>query len=316
MEKRALFYEMQKRRKAGIADAFEKRAQIRYNNIMRNYFSYPVGAGCLTNGFELNAFSESNIPRVYRHSHEFFELYLFLRGNAEFSIEERAVALAPYTLLLLPPGTAHSLRFLSEGEVYRRTVLWLAPDVLRRLAPAPLDAPLELRLNESDGADLERLLALLEGEQTRLERDFSAFEGRETVYADYIRLILTLVCRLRCGAAQETPFLRRAQGYVEAHLQDDLSAETVARALHMGKSHLMRRFSAEAGVPLHRYVLKLRLQKAKRLLSRGAGAQQAAGGAGFTEYTTFYKAFLREYGISPARYREGFSLTDAGEEAK
>ena len=75
---------------------------------MRNYFSYPVGAGCLTNGFELNAFSESNIPRVYRHSHEFFELYLFLCGNAEFSIEERAVALTPYTLLLLPPGTAHA----------------------------------------------------------------------------------------------------------------------------------------------------------------------------------------------------------------
>ncbi|HWQ06098.1 MAG TPA: AraC family transcriptional regulator [Feifaniaceae bacterium] len=280
---------------------------------MRNYFAYPVSASCLPNGFELNAFSENNIQRVYSHHHEFYELYLFLCGSAEFLIEGQATPLEPYTLLLIPPGRTHSLRFLESGSVYRRTVLWLSPELFCRLAPERWENPLELRLGDEDGADIERLLQLLEGEQSRLERDFSDFAGKETLFADYIRLMLVLIARLSTGGAADSAFLGRAQGYIEAHLMDDLSADAVARALHMGKSHLMRRFAREAGVSLHQYILKLRLQRAKRLLSRGVPAGEAASGAGFLDYTTFYKAFLREYGLSPSRFLGGFSVSPAGE---
>ena len=50
---------------------------------MRSYFTYPIGTACLPNGFELNSYAENNIRRVYRHHHEFYELYFFLSGNAE-----------------------------------------------------------------------------------------------------------------------------------------------------------------------------------------------------------------------------------------
>ncbi len=283
---------------------------------MRSYFTYPIGAACLPNGFELNSFAENNIRRVYRHRHEFYELYFFLAGHAEFLIEERAVPLEQNTLLLLPPDCSHSLRFLDETSGYRRSVLWVVPELLSRVSGEDWSESLELRLTKADGEIVGGLLSLLDAEQDRLERDFSAFEGRDTVYADYIRLIFIQLMRLREQSGGASAFLRRTQAYLTAHLAGDLRAETIASALHMGKTHLMRRFHAESGVSLHRTIVKLRLQRARRLLASGLGAAQSAAQAGFSEYTTFYKAFLREYGLSPSRFGEGFRTAQTMDETK
>lgn len=281
---------------------------------MKSYFTYPIGAACLPAGFELNSFAENNIRRVYRHHHEFTELYLFLNGRAEFLIENRAIPLQRNTLLLLPPGCSHSLLFLDEESAYQRTVLWIHPDLLARVSDADWSKPLELHLSEANGTILGRLLSLLNEEQDRIEQDFSEFEGRDTVFADYIRLIFIHLMRLREQSGAASAFLRRVETYFRAHLQEDLRAETVATALHMGKTHLMRRFHAESGVSLHQYIVKLRLQQARRLLARGVSAAASAAQAGFSEYTTFYKAFVREYGLSPSAFREGFRAAPSVED--
>lgn len=275
---------------------------------MRQYLTYPIGTACLPRGFELNSFTEHNIRRVYQHHHDFYELYFFLNGHAEFLIEDRAVGLSRHTLLLLPPGCLHSLRFLDDKSDYQRTVLWVVPELIGRIADGAWSEPVELHLSDADGAIIARLLSLLDEEQTRLERDFSEFEGRETVYAEYIRLIFIHLLRLREHGGGTSAFLRSAKAYIDAHLTDDLRAETIASALHMGKTHLMRRFHTESGISLHQYILKLRLQRARRLLSRGIGAVESANQSGFSDYTTFYKAFLREYGLTPSAYCVGFRI--------
>ncbi len=278
---------------------------------MRSYFTYPIGASCLPGGFELNSFAENNIRRVYRHRHEFFELYLFLSGQAEFLIEERVVPLKQNTLLLLPPDCSHSLRFLDETSAYQRTVLWVSPELMMRVSDEDWGEPLELQLTEAEGVIIGNLLFLLSVEQDRLERDFSDFAGRDSVYSDYIRLIFTQLSRIRIQGGGTSAFLRRVEAYIGAHLSGDLRADAIAGALHIGKSHLMRRFHAESGISLHQYIVKLRLQRARRLLARGVSAGDCAAQTGFSDYTTFYKAFAREYGFSPSRFCEGFRTAPA-----
>ena len=296
-------------------DTIEKRAHICYDTRMRNYFTYPIYASCLPNGFELNSFAANNIRRVYRHHHEFYELYFFLSGHAEFLLQDRVIALHNNTLLLIPPGYSHSLRFLDEDSVYQRSVLWIQPELLAGVSGEDWSEPLELRLSSADGVTIGQLLSLLDGEQTKLERDLSAFVGRDTVCADYIRLIFTQITRLRERSGNANAFLRRVQAYLSAHLSEDLRAETIAAALHMGKTHLMRRFHAESGVTLHQYIVKLRLQRARRLLSQGVGAGESAAQSGFSDYTTFYKAFVRTYGLSPSSFGEGFQIASTTGEA-
>ncbi len=286
----------------------ENHAFVCYDLHMRRYLTYPIGTACLPTGFELNSFSENNIRRVYRHHHDFYEMYLFLNGHAEFLIEERTVTLQRHTLLLVPPGYSHSLRFLDDESVYQRTVLWVVPELLNRISDGTWSEPVELHLSESDGATIEQLLSLLDDEQELLERDFSGFEGRDTVYADYIRLIFVHLMRLREHGGNTSAFLRNVKAYIDMRLTGDLRADTIAGALHTGKTHLMRRFHAESGVSLHQYILKLRLQHARRLLTRGSGAGESAAQSGFSEYTTFYKAFIREYGLSPSSFCEGFHI--------
>ena len=314
IENRALYF-LRNANYCGVSiDEIENRAHICYDTRMRSYFTYPIYASCLPNGFELNSFAANNIRRVFRHHHEFYELYFFLSGHAEFLLQDRAVDLQKNTLLLIPPDYSHSLRFLDEDSVYQRTVLWIQPELLAGVSGEDWSEPLELRLSEADGVTIGQLLSLLDGEQTKLEHDFSAFEGRDTVCADYIRLIFTQITRLRERSGNASAFLRRVQTYLSAHLLDDLRAETIAAALHMGKTHLMRRFHAEAGVTLHQYIVKLRLQRARRLLAQGVGAGDSAAQSGFSDYTTFYKAFVRAYGLSPSSFGEGFQIASTNSE--
>ncbi len=58
------------------------------------------------------------------------------------------------------------------------------------------------------------------------------------------------------------------------------------------------------GVSFYQYVIRRRLSAAKNLIQAGAGMEEAAEQAGYSDYSTFFRAFKREYGISPLHYKK------------
>ena len=58
------------------------------------------------------------------------------------------------------------------------------------------------------------------------------------------------------------------------------------------------------GVSLYRYITQRRLIAAKTHIQNGATLEQVSRDVGFADYSTFYRAFKQEFGISPRRYRE------------
>ena len=57
------------------------------------------------------------------------------------------------------------------------------------------------------------------------------------------------------------------------------------------------------GLPWATFLPQRRLIAAKVLLQDGLPAEQISARVGFGDYSSFYRAFKREYGISPAEYR-------------
>jgi AraC family transcriptional regulator len=98
--------------------------------------------------------------------------------------------------------------------------------------------------------------------------------------------------------------LRRTLDYIDAHLDDDISVDVLARQCYLSAYHFTRMFSAATGMPPYRYVARLRLEKAKRLLMQGQlPLCEIAQIARFASQASFTRAFSREMGISPARFR-------------
>ena len=90
--------------------------------------------------------------------------------------------------------------------------------------------------------------------------------------------------------------------HIGENLHAELSLDSLAGELFVSKYHLSHAFSREVGVSVYRYILMRRLMMARQLLTDGEPAGQVCRSCGFADYTSFYRAFKSEYGISPREF--------------
>jgi transcriptional regulator GlxA family with amidase domain len=82
----------------------------------------------------------------------------------------------------------------------------------------------------------------------------------------------------------------------------NLSLELFERETNISKYHLERSFRAKMGVPIHRYLKLVRLERAQALLRRGRSAIDVAHSTGFFDSAHMTRAFRAELGITPGAY--------------
>lgn len=109
----------------------------------------------------------------------------------------------------------------------------------------------------------------------------------------------------RTGAAGLAPWqLRRIEAFMEAHLGGDPSIHELARECCLSPSYFARAFAQSTGLPPHRWLLKMRVEKAKELLLAGdMDIAQIALACGFFDQSHLSRVFVRWEGCGPGRWR-------------
>lgn len=65
-------------------------------------------------GYEIFRYCDSELGEVSLHHHDFYEIYLFLNGSVEYSIESRIYRLLPGDILLIGPMELHQPRIAKD----------------------------------------------------------------------------------------------------------------------------------------------------------------------------------------------------------
>lgn len=98
----------------------------------------------------------------------------------------------------------------------------------------------------------------------------------------------------------------RVLAYIESHLDDALSVSVLARRAGFAAYHFQRVFRQVVGESPHRYVQRLRLERAAFRLKRTAQpVTELALDSGYRAHEAFTRAFRSEFGVSPLGYRAG-----------
>jgi AraC-like DNA-binding protein len=86
--------------------------------------------------------------------------------------------------------------------------------------------------------------------------------------------------------------------------------EEIARAVGSSPFHLCRTFKSATGLPVHRYLNRLRLRASLAPLARGStDLTGLALALGYSSHSHFTEAFQKEFGIAPSRFR-GLASSD------
>ncbi|UUZ84206.1 AraC family transcriptional regulator [Paenibacillus sp. P26] len=111
--------------------------------------------------------------------------------------------------------------------------------------------------------------------------------------------------------ASRRPFVKdshiaRAVEYIHEHYTSDIDLDTMATIALQSRFHFVRSFKAAVGMTPYQYVLQLRIEEAKRLLTHtDMTVTEISFRLGFSSTSQFYRQFSRSAGVTPERYRKG-----------
>lgn len=263
----------------------------------------------LRQDFQLSHNRDPYFRTMEFHAHDFLELYYFLDGSVTYYIEDQVYDLCPGDLLIIPAGKMHRPVIANEHAAYERMVLWITPQYLQSI--------------DSPAGDLQKNL------QKVGEHGYCVpFRGDETVFvtallkkllymqkndtdpkfcAGAVELYLWTIFRsygvIDTTHRNETQVIPQVIRYITEHFSEPLTLEDIAAEFFVSKSYLNRHFKAYTNSTVYAYIMALRLTHARRMLREGIPAVEAGRECGFSNYSTFYKAFKTQTGLSPQQFK-------------
>lgn len=268
--------------------------------------------------FEAFYYSDLNFQTLPAHTHDYYEFYLFLEGDLDLEISGHARPLHPGDMVLVPPGVSHHALMHSSDRPYRRFVLWVSQEYAARLLKESPDYVFLMQRAATSGRCYyhfhEAEFSSIQSRLIRLLEEFHSNRyGRNA--AVYLALNDLLLYMNRIIYEREHPvvsgsgdLMQEITLFIDEHLTEDLSLDVLANHVCLSKYYIAHYFKDSLGISIHQYITKKRLQSCSEAIAAGSDITRTFDEYGFRDYSSFYRMFRKEYGMSPREYQEAHRM--------
>jgi len=253
------------------------------------------------------------------HSHTFYELLCCHNTcGAEYMVGTERYKLQKGDIIFVPPDISHRALLPEQvSEPYKRDVLWISPEFMTQVRSTCSDFAAEGDqkpvLYRTAGTRWSFICDLFRAGVKEAEQQES---GWESIVLANTLTILTYLHRARKDMnakplkAEKPELVDQVMAYIELHLSEKLTLAEVAHHFFVSESTITQSFRKKMGVSFYRCVTQRRLIAAKTHIERGLPMEAVAETVGFSDYSSFFRAFKQEFGISPRQYRKMQSNPD------
>ena len=242
-------------------------------------------------------------PGKFRmHTHDAYELFCLLEGHGSYRIEGSIYPLTPGDILLMRPLEAHYIR-VDPTCRYTRFAIHFHPSLLENIDPdgvllRPFTAREAGKRNLYHTEDFDTPLCRL-----LLQNAMAPCDDRRLQLLTALIPLLGEIGRVfaakKDAEADETQIYRILH-YINSHMAEPLTLDAICRRFYISKPHLCRTFKQATGSTVWDYIKVKRLMNARQLILSGAAPTKVFAQCGFSDYSAFYRAYRKEFGISPA----------------
>ena len=246
---------------------------------------------------------DGNFPM---HIHEQYEIFCFVSGSASYLVEGNEYPLEPGSVVAMRKTESHKIKILG-GEPYERFAFQFYPELLAGVDPGFLllepfhDRPLgqnnHYRPFEFKGKQPMELL------EAMCVTGVGEAERRLAIHVNMYPLLDLL--RNSFKKKQAVPHAGKRSlaeelvAYINLHLFDDISLDSLSRHFFISVSQIGRVFRKATGSSVWDYIIIKRLSAAQSMIRDGMPLNKAAGECGFKDYSSFYRAYVKKIGTSP-----------------
>lgn len=274
---------------------------------MSSSFQSQEKTGYLNEDFRLFHIKDQIQKDYHYHYHDFHKIIIFLSGKVSYHIEGKTYHLSPWDILLVSRGAIHKPE-IDFSLPYERFILWIREDIQyaelntcfqkandRSFSLIRLDSRLQERIKD----------ILPELERSFREKKFGDSLFRKALFTQFLVYVNRIFLEKQYITDQKSYSSdSRIEGllrYINLHLTDELSIDSLSERFFFSKYHLMRKFKEETGYTIHSYIVSKRLFLARSLLSQGTPVMKAASQSGFRDYTAFVRAYKKQFGAPPSQ---------------
>lgn len=272
-----------------------------------------IKRGYLNGDFEFFHLVDKKSMEFEFHYHDFNKIIVFISGKVTYLIEGKSYRLKPWDLLFINSNDVHRA-IVSSDEPYERIVIWVNQNFLELhnngsnlLTCFELSSKHKINLLRSNLEGIRSIKNTIYLLQDAIkDKNFGNIVLKNSLFLQLMvyfnRLYIGTEINIEEKDIEYDERIVKILDYINKNLGEILSVENIALKFYMNKFYLMHKFKAQTGYTLHSYIQQKRLVLAASLVKKGKQITEIYLECGFRDYSSFVRAFKKEFNLSPKKY--------------
>jgi two-component system response regulator YesN len=141
-----------------------------------------------------------------------------------------------------------------------------------------------------------------------INEEFALISRTHVVTVHQLKQLLLSICEFSCGLihreqeSETTRLVNVATQYIDSNLGENLTIGDYAAYVHLSTSYFASLFKKTKGLTVHQYVIREKINLAKKMLLQDKMVQEIAGELGFEDRRYFTEVFKKLTGVTPTQY--------------
>ncbi len=256
----------------------------------------------LKNGYKVYTSETSTAQNTHTHHHDSYEIYMLLNSRVDFFADGAMYPLNPKELIAVRGTSPHGRLTVHNGSA-EYMVIMLDKDFFVQNGCTQYE---EIFYPHARG-DRKISAATCENSglydvYTRLKKYTNNFTDTDnvitrTLLIEFLHILNTNTHFSKIYTLH--PQVEKILTYIDENASKKLSLDEIAQYAYLSKYHMSRLFKKYVGCTINQYITTKRIERTIALTQEKKNITEACIEAGFSDYSAFYKAFVKLHGVPP-----------------